>query len=249
MKNKKIVWFAVFALAFSSLTAQQKEADFPEMLDISPWGLNIEGVMYEKAHVGSISTDNYSLISGLPEMKNTFSYSVSLEYNFLRADKLSYILGAGLDNKTDLHFTFDNIGIHHVNRTVSPFFIASVQYRNTLFSQRNMFSLRAGLKMSYYNGEKDYSVSTSEGTIYSLQNERADYTLLPSLLFSVGTSYNFKAFVLGLNITANIGIPFVNTGTFEYKTPAGDVEGTTYMSGNYIGLGLSLSPKNFCKKH
>ena len=60
MKNKKIVWFAVFALAFSSLTAQQKEADFPEMLDISPWGLNIEGVMYEKAHVGSISTDDYS---------------------------------------------------------------------------------------------------------------------------------------------------------------------------------------------
>lgn len=57
MKNKKIVWFAVFALAFSSLTAQQKEVYFPEMLDISPWGLNIEGVMYEKAHVGSISTD------------------------------------------------------------------------------------------------------------------------------------------------------------------------------------------------
>lgn len=248
MKSRKIVCLLALVLAFSSLAAQQKEVDFPEMLHTSPFGLNLEGIMYEKAHVGSISADNPNLVARLPKMKNTYSYSVSAEYNFLRANKLSYVLGVGLENTADLHFAFDYDEYNHISRTPSPFFVFSVQYRNYLFSDKNMFNLRAGLKMAYYNGECGYSVSENNETVYSLQNERADYTLLPSLLLRAGTSYNFNAFVVGLNITANIGLPFISKGTFEYETHGDKVEGATYMSGNYIGVGLSFSPKNFCDK-
>ena len=249
MNRKQIIVIAI--LMFGCLNAiAQKEVDFPQLEKVSPWSVSLEGSVYQKGFLTNIhSIGSYDDIVYCPENSSAILGGIGVDYTFNRANKLSYVLSAGLDLKPVLYINESEKGLEVTrmsesslfrNTCYSPFISFAVQYRNTIANNENWFyNLKGGMRFSYYDGYVNAGYSTvnpftQDSMLFSVHGDGNKFNLFPNLMFSVGTSYNTSIGMFGLNLIANISIPYLNESEFY---------GNYYLTGNYLGLSLTYSPK------
>ena len=258
MKKMRFVVLLVLTLAFSQTNAQ-KEVDFPQLEKVSPWSVSLEGSVYQKGFLTNIHhRGNYADIVYCPENSSAILGGIGVDYTFNRANKLSYVLSAGLDLKPELYINESEKGLEVTRMSesslfrktcYSPFISFAVQYRNTIANNENWFyNLKGGMRFSYYDGYVGAGYSTvnpfTQDTMsFSVHGNGNKFNLFPNLMFSVGTSYNTSIGMFGLNLIANISIPYLNESVFWFKFKESEFYGNYYLTGNYLGLSLTYSPK------
>lgn len=258
MNTRKIIVIAVLMLGFLKANAQ-KEVDFPQLEKISPWSVSLEGSVYQKGFLTNIRYigDNENIVY-CPEGSSAILGGIGVDYTFNRANKLSYVLSAGLDLKPVLYINESEKGLDVTRMSESslfkgichsPFIAFTVQYRNIIANNEKWFyNLKGGMRFSCYDGYTNAGYSTTnpitqDSMLFSVNGYDKKYNLFPNLMFSVGTSYNTSIGMFGLNLIANISIPYLNESVFWFKFKDSEFYGNYYLTGNYLGLSLTYSPK------
>ncbi|MEE0889048.1 MAG: hypothetical protein U0L57_02435 [Bacteroidales bacterium] len=259
MNRKQIIVIAILILGCLNAIAQ-KEVDFPQLEKVSPWSVSLEGSVYQKGFLTNIHSigGSYGDIVYCPENSSAILGGIGVDYTFNRANKLSYVLSAGLDLKPVLYINESEKGLE-VTRMIesslfkeirySPFISFAVQYRNTIANNENWFyNLKGGMRFSCYDGSVGAGYSTvdpfsRDSMSFSVHGDGNKFNLFPNLMFSVGTSYNTSIGMFGLNLIANISIPYLNESVFWFKFNDSEFYGNYYLTGNYLGLSLTYSPK------
>ena len=260
---KRVILLAIVmmlsSVAFSQTNAQ-KEVDFPQLENLSPWSVSLEGSVYQKGFLTNIHSigGGFDDMVYCPENSSAILGGIGVDYTFNRANKLSYVLSAGLDLKPVLYINESEKGLEVTrmsesslfrNTCYSPFISFAVQYRNTIANNENWFyNLKGGMRFSYYDGyvNDDYSIVnpfTQDTMSFSVHGNGNKFNLFPNLMFSVGTSYNTSIGMFGLNLIANISIPYLNESDFWFKFMDSEFYGNYYLTGNYLGVSLTYSPK------
>ena len=259
MNRKQIIVIAILILGCLNAIAQ-KEVDFPQVEKVSPWSVSLEGSVYQKGFLTNIHSigGSYGDIVYCPENSSAILGGIGVDYTFNRANKLSYVLSAGLDLKPVLYINESEKGLEVTrmsesslfrNTCYSPFISFAVQYRNTIANNENWFyNLKGGMRFSYYDGYINAGCSgidpfTRDTMSFSVDGDGNKFNLFPNLMFSVGTSYNTSIGMFGLNLIANISIPYLNESVFWFKFKDSEFYGNYYLTGNYLGLSLTYSPK------
>ncbi|MBQ2376218.1 MAG: hypothetical protein II298_06055 [Bacteroidales bacterium] len=258
MNTRKIIVIAVLMLGFLKANAQ-KEVDFPQLEKISPWSVSLEGSVYQKGFLTNIRYigDNENIVY-CPEGSSAILGGIGVDYTFNRANKLSYVLSAGLDLKPVLYINESEKGLDVTRMSesslfkeicYSPFIAFTVQYRNIIANNEKWFyNLKGGMRFSYYDGYTNAGYSTTnpitqDSMLFSVNGYDKKYNLFPNLMFSIGTSYSSSIGMFGLNLIANISIPYLNESDIWFKFKESEFYGKYYLTGNYIGLTLTYSPK------
>lgn len=256
MKRTLILLVALFAMQVA--TAQQ-EVDFPQLEKVSPWSVSLEGSVYQKSFLSEIHhIGDWKHLVYCPEGSSAILGGIGVDYTFNRANKLSYVLSAGLDLKPALYMNESEQGLEvslmsesslFKEFRLSPFLSFAVQYRNTIADNDKWFyNIKGGMRFTCYDGNHSsgsLSVNpfTQDSMSFSSYGSNKRYSLFPNLMFSVGTSYSSSIGMFGLNLIANISIPYLNEGEFWFKFNDSEFYGKHYLTGNYLGLSLTYSPK------
>ena len=95
----------------------------------------------------------------------------------------------------------------------------------------------------------NYSVGQADDYfVFQVYNNENNFSLYPSLVLGAGVSHNSSIGLFGLNVVGNISIPYLSSGRYYFKLGNSEFSGVHYLTGNYVGLSLTYSPKKCCSK-
>ncbi|MBO7229709.1 MAG: hypothetical protein J6V18_08540 [Bacteroidales bacterium] len=262
MRKKVFATIILVAMGYFGAKAQT-DVDFPQLEAVSPFGISLEGNLYQK---GDLWVDAFSAsdeyLSNMPVPTNSFFGGIGIDYTFNRANKLSYIVSLGLELKPIFSFKNPDVPEEHLYPLDFPnphsfnfgqYLNVALQYQNTIGESDVWFyNIKAGMRFSYYDGEMSFHTDAADGwtnylAMFSIDAKGNNYNLVPSLMLSAGASFNTPIGLWSLNLVGNISIPKLNTGKFGFHVNMQTFQGDYSLSGNYVGLTLSYSPLKIVK--
>lgn len=264
MNRKKIATLIACIISVMCLNAQNNN-EFSSLKSVSPWSVSIEGTAYQKSVFETPWSNvvDRKDIAYRPDAKNAFLGGIGVNYALNHANKYSFIFSAGLDLKpllsiehsekgAELFYLLDK-SIEYTN-SYSPYLSFMAQYQNRIDAQEKWFyNLKVGVKLnsyySCYSLDMNYSVGQADDYfVFQVYNNENNFSLYPSLVLGAGVSHNSSIGLFGLNVVGNISIPYLSSGRYYFKLGNSEFSGVHYLTGNYVGLSLTYSPKKCCSK-
>ncbi|MGB4655612.1 MAG: hypothetical protein ACOXZ9_01955 [Bacteroidales bacterium] len=259
---KKAIW-CVFVIAFPFMMQAQSIADYSGLEKYSKWSVFAGPVMYNKASI----TPQYGeyTFENLP----IYGFNAGFEYDFYPASKWSFVTGlyVAMEPIYKLRFTLKEedicanlkgdytVKVEPAYAPIMSFSLPLLVRYNIQVGEKSYLFFSTGLKaMAFPNGEAEYtyfircSETTESKQVFGLRILSPDNTFQGSFVFKTGFSYAMDKALLKANLVYVMN--FQNTMSGEYQfvnlLTSPDTRGYYDLSGNYLGLMFSVSPKK-CK--
>ncbi len=240
--NNRVAVLAALFIGFISFAQETDfktlKNDFEVFKNYSNFGLNLSARLQFKSQSNNLMGEDPFV------HKNSFAGGIGLNY-IIRPEKTwSYRIGAhyNLINETSFKFKRDQGEISFKSSSYVVSIPIEVEYKKTI-SKNLIWSTKTGVNITFMDRLDSTNIGVEELTlVYQPQSD----LIYPNFIFSTGTYFIFKPFLLQTNFIFQKNIPSLLKGQYSIETPGNSVQrnGSYKTPGDYMGVEFIVFPKN-----